>query len=464
MPELTFHFGKQRSASTPRTGRRPLRLGLFGCPLGTGNRGVSALGLATAEALAAINPDVELTLFDFGPGTRRRLLRTRQGEIVIQLVECFPSRRYYRTSNLAQAHWAARLGLGSVHPLLRLLTRLDGILDISGGDSFSDIYGLRRFAGVSLPKRLSLELSLPLVLLPQTYGPYRHPEVLRTANDILRDATQVWARDPISFQTARSMLAETFDPARHRCGVDVAFGLPAAVPSDPRLLVALRRMRKQGDLLIGLNVSGLLHYSPGESARRYGMLDPYPELMRHLLDRLLDRPEARVLLVPHVTTRNGDLLECDAAAGRRLCQSLTPQRRRRVYHVPAALSATEIKWVIGQCDWFCGTRMHACIAALSQGIATASVAYSDKTLGVFQTLGAGEAVADPRRLRCGELVEHLLSHLDRRESMAAHLAEQLPQVRRTLAEQFQAIYEALQPKPARSAGEATPFRSANGAA
>jgi len=46
-------------------------------------------------------------------------------------------------------------------------------LSIAGGDSFSDIYGLRRFIYVALPQILVLLLGKPLVLLPQTYGPLK---------------------------------------------------------------------------------------------------------------------------------------------------------------------------------------------------------------------------------------------------------------------------------------------------
>ena len=45
------------------------------------------------------------------------------------------------------------------------------------------------------------------------------------------------------------------------------------------------------------------------------------------------------------------------------------------------------KAVIGQCDFFIGSRMHACIAALSQGVPCVGVAYSMKFAGVFDTVG-----------------------------------------------------------------------------
>ena len=103
----------------------------------------------------------------------------------------------------------------------------------------------------------------------------------------------------------------------------------------------------------------------------------------------------------------------------------------------------ELKWVIGQCDWFCGTRMHACIAALSQGVPSTSIAYSDKTAGVFETAGVEDGVVDPRVARGPQIVQQTLQGLDRRAQTAAALREQLPRLREQLADQHCAILQSI---------------------
>ena len=67
----------------------------------------------------------------------------------------------------------------------------------------------------------------------------------------------------------------------------------------------------------------------------------------------------------------------------------------------------EIKGVIGMCDFFVGSRMHACIGALSQGIPCVGVAYSMKFRGVFESVGVADWVVDSRQClylrQCPEL-------------------------------------------------------------
>ena len=68
-----------------------------------------------------------------------------------------------------------RKGLLRKNPYWFQLTKFDVFAAISGGDSFSDIYGIRRFLYVSLPQVLVLLMGKPLVLLPQTLGYAMYP-------------------------------------------------------------------------------------------------------------------------------------------------------------------------------------------------------------------------------------------------------------------------------------------------
>jgi hypothetical protein len=154
-------------------------LGVYGGPLDTGNLGVSALGISIIRGLEGALPGAEITLFDHGRGRRSQPLRAAEWNGAAFLEGCAYSKRVYRPSNQRQLLAAARLGLVSVHPFLRRLARLNAILDISGGDSFADIYGPWRFRAVTTPKRLALALGVPLILLPQTYGPF-HSESSRS--------------------------------------------------------------------------------------------------------------------------------------------------------------------------------------------------------------------------------------------------------------------------------------------
>ena len=48
------------------------------------------------------------------------------------------------------------------------------VFDFTEGDSFSDIYGLKRFALTSFFKFVTIKKDGCLVLGPQTYGPFKN--------------------------------------------------------------------------------------------------------------------------------------------------------------------------------------------------------------------------------------------------------------------------------------------------
>jgi colanic acid/amylovoran biosynthesis protein len=72
--------------------------------------------------------------------------------------------------------------------------------------------------------------------------------------------------------------------------------------------------------------------------------------------------------------------------------------------------------------------MHATIAALSSGVPSAAVAYSNKTAGVFETCRQGDHVADPREFGTSEMLERLWWSWERRAEARRVLHAALPEV------------------------------------
>ncbi|MFG0242166.1 MAG: polysaccharide pyruvyl transferase family protein [Phycisphaerales bacterium JB054] len=413
------------------------RVCLFGCALDTGNLGVSALGHAVLDAILRESDGMlGVSIMDHSPGHGGLPGFNDQ----VERCGCRHSRRYYRPETLQTIGLLSRLWKGGGNFAAVRLRNADAVLDISGGDSFTDLYGERRFRSITLPKLLALRLGRPLVLLPQTYGPFDSDHSKAIATRIVRGAAIALARDARSFAVLRELLGDSFDPARHRCGVDVAFLLPAAAP-EPRLM-PLRAQEWLADgvrPVAGVNISGLIHNDPRRAREDFGFVADYRTLIRRTVEGLIARG-ARVLLIPHVVTPPGHY-ESDVDAAQRLVEALPTDARDHIMVAPAFTDPREVKGLIGKCDWFCGTRMHSTIAALSQGVPTAAVAYSIKTQGVFETCGQGDHVADPRHSSTEDVVAHLLASFDGREAARASLAEHLPDVRQIAQEQMSCVVD-----------------------
>lgn len=415
----------------------PASICLFGAAPGTNNLGVDALCHSTVTGLAERLEDARFTVFDYRRGRRTAALTTRRGSLPLTLLGANHSRRIWRGDTLRTMRTLGRFGRAGDRASagLAALRGASAVLDLSGGDSFTDLYGRERFDTVTLPKWIALEQGAPLVLLPQTYGPFRDPALRREASEVVRAADVAWARDARSFDVLRELLGDAFDAERHRLGVDMAFGLEVRGRPGGLDPVLERWFAEGSGPVVGVNVSGLVWLSQ-ERARSYGFRADYRALSVALVRGLLAEEGVRVALVPHVLEPVGhyesDLEAClDVAA--------KVEGGPRVHVLRPPYDASEIKHEIARMDWFVGTRMHATIAALSTGVPAGAVAYSPKFRGVFERCDLAGAVADPTRLDSGEAVELLLGAWRARDAGRARLGVALDGVRATLAQQLDAV-------------------------
>jgi polysaccharide pyruvyl transferase WcaK-like protein len=287
--------------------------------------------------------------------------------------------------------------------LRRLIREMDLFFEIGGGDSFSDQYGWWRFGKIVTSDLLATFTGKPLVLSPQTIGPFRTGRARMAAKAVLGRAERVFARDEISMS---NLSALGFAEKSHLVS-DVAFLLPYT----PKRTAA----KSNGKLRIGLNVSGLL------AAPDYNKLSvDYLSLMKKIIARLLLNPETEVVLVPHVLAPHMPEDDDRAASA-----TLTAEFPRLMVAAPFK-SPVQAKSFIAQLDLLIGSRMHATIAALSSGVPVLPLGYSDKFTGLFGGLNY-PWLADLRTASetdVIDLLEEAIAKLDHIRERAAHARDE----------------------------------------
>jgi len=412
--------------------KKPFNVALFGASLDVGNMGVRALAASVIQLVCDVRPEARIHLLygnRTGGETEIELAgRTIKIEIVnfrlspkarlrehlgyIFLMACI-------SRILPVRAWRDRI-INSV-PFLKAIYEADFVGDIRGGDSFSDIYGTRLFIVNAMPAIISILLHKKLVLLPQTYGPYKSSLARTIARFILARSSRIYARDTQSIPIVNDLLGVQGNREEIQFCPDVAFTLAAISPRE--ILIDPPLEKKNSEPLVGLNISGLLYMGGFTRDNMFGLKFDYKSFVRQLLLRFLEESSARILIVPHV-------LGADAESEPEACEEVwrnVPERYRdRVHLLRGHYDQNGIKGIIGQCDFFLGARMHACIAALSQMIPTVGLAYSQKFLGVFESAGAGNMVLDCRKIGMTELLAECLRRFEERESVRPFIMEAIP--------------------------------------
>lgn len=423
------------------------RVALFGAAPDTPNMGVSALYMSTITGLTKFSEDIEFVVFDNGFGLREDKLYLNNGkEINLIRFGARGGKRYYRAENLLTMFICSKLGwLGAIlNKAIMLIDTCDAVLDVSGGDSFSDIYGIERFNNINRPKQIAINRKKTLILLPQTYGPYNNKKVKKQAINSVIKAKISWARDEDSYKVLKDLLGEKFSPKKHHCGVDMAFGLEPITPNEltPSFLNEWVCNKEQHTPLVGINVSGLIYNDIENSKISYGFKADYKKIVNDFVFWLLENTNSKVVLIPHVMDVAGHF-ESDFEACNNVYKSAEYKYRNRVIASQSILNESQVKWLISKMDWFCGTRMHSTIAGLSSLVPTASISYSDKTKGVFDTCNQGAHVIDPRTSDTDEAVKLLIESFSQYKLTFETMPQFIQSVMTKLDHQMQAIVEEL---------------------
>jgi len=334
---------------------------------------------------------------------------------------------------------------------------------------------MRRFVLGFVLAFVALLVKGSIVQFPQTYGPYRNPIARWMARYVLKRSSVILARDHESRRVAEELVGPHHEVWH---SPDVAFSLEAVVPqrieldplkagTDDELLrrddeivdaefgvdgrvcnpqhanpdhcVLFRRCEPRTAGIVGININGLIYNGGYTRANMFGLKLDYASLLPELVSALLREHSGDMWLVPH-TYGPPESVESDPEACRRVRTALPRGVRERVQTVVGEYDCHEIKGVIGQCDFFVGSRMHACIAALSQGIPCVGIAYSMKFAGVFETVGMEDWVIDGRKAANEEAMRRVLELYRQRDSVRESLMHRAEQAQARLKQVFGQLF------------------------
>ncbi len=367
------------------------------------NMGCNALTYGALELLSEaskrLNIECEYYLVGNDPGG---VIPRELAAYKIRLMESIPD---VSVSNLVR--WTYCRTLSKQLHLRRVLQGVDIFCDNAWGDSFSDIYGRERFEEVMYHLNFALQSRKPLILLPQTIGPFKDVTVREQAKRVLAAATAVYARDPSSSACAKEMI-----PHLDVCEtVDVALFMQYT-PRD----AARRNCR-----VIGINPSGLLWSGGYTRNNQFGLRDDYQAMMKRLVKYLLSIDGVVVELVghdvrgPNMGNIDDDYYVCKLIQKEFPCCKVAP-----FFYSPV-----EAKSYISGMDMLIGSRMHCCIAAYSSGVPVYPLAYSRKFRGLFVEGLDYPHVSDLTEESCAEVISGIVSLMGGLDSLKIDMQERI---------------------------------------
>jgi colanic acid/amylovoran biosynthesis protein len=422
-----------------------MRVCILGASFDTNNLGVGALAESSIRCVVSRWPDAEIILLAGSREERQHHLRLLGRDVTAADVPIRFCKNVFLPNHFSVLaayailtrllpfrgvrNWACRR-----NRYFELLAEADLYADITGGDSFSDIYGMRRFTQGFLIKWLPLALRRPFIMLPQTYGPYKGRLARIMARFILSRSRSVYSRDQEGVEFVTRILGGHNGQGKVRFVPEIAFGMDPRKP-ETMDIGRLQEVRTTESLVVGVNVSGLLYNGGYTGHNMFHLKDDYGRTIEKLIESLLAKPNVLVLLVPHVVTPVGEI-ESDIDACSKVHDRLAARHPDRLFLVQGRYDQAQIKYIIGLCDLFAGARMHSCVAALSQKIPAIGMAYSKKFAGVFDSVGVADLVVDLRTQTADQVIAFVESVLPKREAYVQRLRETIPEAQKAISGVF----------------------------
>jgi colanic acid/amylovoran biosynthesis protein len=322
---------------------------------------------------------------------------------------------------------------------LKEYNKADVIIDLSM-DLYSDDFGLISVIEHSKDLLCGVLLKKPVVVYAQSTGPFKTRLTSWLARFTLNKVSLITVRE----EMAMNHLAEVgVNKTLIRLTADPAFLLDPA-PIDRIREIFFKEKINRGDRdFIGLTISPAILTMNIKKSKifnviktAYGMIKYFLpdklfkmllkvvntalnrlnmetrdidglESIQDVIDHLTENLDITVVLIPHTRSPESELLNVfgdDATLLKDLYR--TKKDNNRVKLICGDYTTEELKGIIGQCDLFIGSKMHANIAALSQCVPTVAIAYSYKFHGIMKMLGQEKYICD------GITTENLISKIN----------------------------------------------------
>lgn len=358
------------------------------------NKGSAAQVISTIKILKKYLPNASFTMISFYPSLDIKY----SNKYDIKIVGYFHSTLFFEPllygchillslfrcifwKVLCKLRFNARALLNEKY--LQAYMNADIIIDLSG-DSFADnkisstINCIGLIPGILLRK--------PIVLFSQSIGPFKmitYPLV----KFCLNKASLITARGQITKNYLEDLQINT--PIF--LGSDCAFILKAAPHEVVNKILCQEGITKSQDRFIGLSVSAILNKKNKD----------YVPIMAQTIDYLTQRLNTHVILISHAFLPTED----DRPVVLKIYNKVV--NKNKVWIVKNEYSTEKLKGLIGLCDIFISSRMHAGIAALSTCIPTIVLSWSHKYYEIMASLGHEKYICEINTITFQELTSKI---------------------------------------------------------
>lgn len=341
------------------------RIAIIGSAL-SGNKGAAAMLESALQTLD--DGDTKFTLLSMYP----RSDQEQNNYANLDIVDASPLTLGITINSLALLHRLlpfARKYIEKKSPAIKAIVEADVLLD-QGGITFVD--GREKFLIYNVASILpALNLKTPVVKCAQALGPFNNPINRTAAKVYLPKMAAIVSRGRITHEYLMTLGLDNVT-----AGADYAFSLELTDDEKKTAKKQFDTKALKGKKVVGVSPSVVMQKKVDANGGDYA----------HEIVEFINYATSKgyaVMLVPHSVRSNTEKTHNNDMP---LCKSIYERLAdtKSVLFLDKELSSQELRYWIGQCDYFIASRFHAMVSSLAMSVPTLVIGWSHKYREVLE--------------------------------------------------------------------------------
>ena len=225
----------------------------------------------------------------------------------------------------------------------------------------------------------------PYILYNQSIGPFFSKKDALNLQPFFKNAEAIICRERLTYNRMKAAGINNLILSE-----DAAFNLKSTKNG-----ILDKYTKTENEISIGFTVRKCL---PNLLQKKYEN-----EISIFIAQVLSSSSKTKIYFMPQVTYEKGG--DNDLHVVRRIHESINKNVQDRVMIIDENVHPGDLKYIIGEMDYFFGTRMHSCIFALASNIKTIALSYEPKTDGIMKSLKVDNYFINVKEVNAEKLLD-----------------------------------------------------------
>lgn len=305
---------------------------------------------------------------------------------------------------------------------LKVLSKSDLIIVCGGG-----FLGGKKYDSLMHVFQIYLDtlFNKPVIVMGTSIEPIKKKIIKRYTEKVLKKVDFIYAREKITYDYLKNVVEED--------KLDLIPDMAFMIDEKPKKLELIENIRKNTNMVFGITARKWNFPNLKTSSKE--AMENYKKAIFKMMINYIEKYNAYFVFVPQVIADTNN----DTIIAKEIRGLITEEYKKNIVIIEDDLSPEELKTLIGNFDYFIGTRMHSNIFATSMRIPNIVIAYEKKTNGIMEIVGLEDYVLEIDTVTSDELISKIDKCINNKTKIINYLNTKIPELKQEILEKIDKV-------------------------